>query len=258
MEGTTSTSGLCKSRGRSHDFLLPFSWRFPRVKTHRQVCYHIIMLFSFTYPKIPSVSHPYTYMYRVLPTGITCTNHKAPTMRHDKNKTEDLGWLRTTSSALAVRDHWRSKCVSAKNEEFTAFLPSLIIPTNFYLCYGTINSIILINSSIRLRTTVNLVHVPLRLIGMRMPRYNEGDRHVLAWRWKSTNATRLFKRCPFRHAHCSRFTQSPDGDNHLSLAVAISVGVLVSLLAIFARQAQGRPNFEMPNLEIIDLCLGER
>ncbi|KAF3395286.1 hypothetical protein DPV78_008933 [Talaromyces pinophilus] len=81
-------------------------------------------------------------------------------------------------SALAVRDHCRLKYVSAKNEEFTAFLPSLIVPTNYCLCYGTINAMILINSSIRLRTTVNPVHVPLRSVGM--PRYNEGDRHVLA------------------------------------------------------------------------------
>jgi hypothetical protein len=54
------------------------------------------------------------------------------------------------------------------------------------------------------------------------------------------------------------FTQSPDGDKHLSLAVAISVGALVSLSVIFARQAQGRPNFEIPKLEMNDSCLGER
>lgn len=52
------------------------------------------------------------------------------------------------------------------------------------------------------------------------------------------------------------YTKS-DGDNHLGLAVAISVGIIVSLSVIFARQAQGDLNFEMPNLKFTDYVLAK-
>lgn len=95
----TSISGHCKSRGRDHDLLLPFlpsdqdrlAISKSTLRTHREVCYHTLMLFSFT----PSNYHQCLFPTR---TRIEYSHrnymHKPQgnnTMRLDKNKTKDLG-----------------------------------------------------------------------------------------------------------------------------------------------------------------------